>query len=218
MNKVVKFQIQRNERETGDQQTPRKPNTVAVLQPFRKQRHVLGQMWWQIQTHVRKQYPVPRLMILALFLYSFCLFCTGNKNLVDRNIIICQSFAAIFLTVLSALNAFKHLSVSYNNLNGRERQQPQQWHLFAAYEWTEWLSPSWTAVKMMVRPHVGFHMQLCSYCLYIDLKLSNFYVCRHDVNWEREWTKKYIFSISEMRQVNKQLDYYFIQEPKKMAF
>ena len=145
MNKVVKFQIhsctsagclrsygayvilpEEWKRETGDQRTPRKPNTVAVLQPFPKQSHVLGQMRWKIRTHVRKQYPVPRLMILALLVYSFCPFCTGNKNLVDRKIIICQSFAAIFLTVLSALNAFKHLSVSYNSLNGREKQQQQQ--------------------------------------------------------------------------------------------
>lgn len=36
------------------------------------------------------------LMILSLFLYSFGPFCTGNKNLVDRKIIICQSFCSNF--------------------------------------------------------------------------------------------------------------------------
>jgi hypothetical protein len=65
-------------------------------------------------------------MVLSLSLYSFGPFCTGNKNLVDKKIIICQSFEAISPTVLSALNAFKHLSVSYNSLNGREKQQQQQ--------------------------------------------------------------------------------------------
>lgn len=83
-------------------------------------------MQWERQTHVRKQYQVFTLMGPSLCLYSFGPFCTGNKNLVDKKIIICQSLAAIFPTLLLALNAFKHLSVSYNSLNGREQQKQQQ--------------------------------------------------------------------------------------------
>lgn len=37
--------------------------------------------------------------------------------------------------------------------------------------------PFLDTVKMIIRPYVGFHTQLCCYCLCVDLKLSVIFMC-----------------------------------------
>lgn len=104
---------------------PRKSRTVMVLPPFPKQSQVFtkGDGKWELTSgnntkSLRSWFFLCPFIHLVHVAQEIRTLWTERPSFVNPT-------AAIFPTALPALNAFKHLSVSYKSLNGRRKQQQQ---------------------------------------------------------------------------------------------
>lgn len=91
---------------SGEKGAPEKAENRDGAAPFPETESGFYQRRWKTGTRVRKQYQVLALMILPLSLDSFGPCCPGNKNLVDRKTIICQSFGSNFPNSSSSSKCF----------------------------------------------------------------------------------------------------------------